>query len=73
VRDVVERLAELAGRPDLPKIGALPDRDERARLVAKVTRLFDEVGYREVRPLDVGLPQALDYWRARVPSLVKSK
>jgi UDP-glucose 4-epimerase len=67
VRDVVETLARLAERPELVKVGALPDRDEPARLVGDVTRLFDEVGYRDIRPLETGLLQALDDWRSQVP------
>jgi nucleoside-diphosphate-sugar epimerase len=67
VRDVVEILARLTGRPELVKVGALPDRDEPARLVASVARLFDEVGYRDVRPIETGLLQALEYWRCHVP------
>jgi len=67
VREVVETLARLAQCPELVRIGALPDRDEPARLVASVTRLCDEVGYRHVRPLETGLLQLLDYWRSQMP------
>ena len=68
VREVVEMLARLAERPELVRVGALPDRDEPARLVASVARLFEEVGYRDVRSLKTGLLQALDDWRSQTPS-----
>jgi nucleoside-diphosphate-sugar epimerase len=66
VRDAVEILGDLAKRPDLVHIGALPDRAEPLRLVASVSRLSDDVGYREARPLEEGLRQVLDYWRSRM-------
>ena len=46
MRDVVDTLARLTGRPDLPQPGALPDREgDPPRLVADVTRLREEVGF----------------------------
>lgn len=61
-------LAELAGRPDLLRVGALPDRDnEPRRIVARIERLRDEVGFRPARSLRQGLSDALDWWRAQTP------
>jgi nucleoside-diphosphate-sugar epimerase len=63
---IARTLAELAGRPDLLRIGALPDREgEPERIVAKVARLRDEVGFQPARDLRTGLTEALDWWRAR--------
>ncbi len=63
VASVASRLAELCGRPDLLRIGALPDRlEEPPIIVAKTDRLVYEVGYRSTRSLDEGLKNALSYW-----------
>jgi len=56
-------LGRLAGRPELIKLGALPDRaDEPVRIVADTTRLTTEVGFRPRFDLETGLREALDYW-----------
>jgi nucleoside-diphosphate-sugar epimerase len=65
VREVVDTLAELAGRPDLPRPGALPDREgEPPRLVADVSRLRDEVGFAPRIGLLEGLEGTLKWLRA---------
>lgn len=65
VADIVTRLAALAGRPDLVRLGALPDRPgEPPRITADVRRLRQEVGAPAPRPLDQGLAEALAYWRS---------
>ena len=57
VREVVDTLAAAAGRPDLPRPGALPDREgDPPRLVADVSRLRDEVGFAP----RIGLPEGLE-------------
>ena len=63
VAEVATTLGRLAGRPDLVRVGALPDRDEPERIVADVRRLTEEVGFRAIRPLEQGLAEALDWWR----------
>lgn len=63
---VAQKLASLAGRPDLLAVGALPDRpDEPTSLCVEVARLQQEVGYRQSLTLDQGLGDALAYWRGR--------
>jgi nucleoside-diphosphate-sugar epimerase len=65
VREVVEELARAAGRPDLPRLGALPDRaGEPPLLVADVRRLRDEVGFTPAWSLPAGLAQTLGGGRA---------
>lgn len=62
---VGETLARLAGKPQLLQPGALPDRvGEPATLAVDVTRLTREVAFRPTVPLERGLKDALDYWRA---------
>lgn len=70
VREVVDGLAALAGRPDLPQPGALPDREgDPPRLVADVSRLRDEVGFAPRIGLREGLEGTLKWLGAseRVP------
>ncbi len=67
IADVATRLGQLAGRPELIKLGALPDRpDEPRRIVADIGRLRDEVGFEAQFDLATGLRDALDYWASRV-------
>jgi nucleoside-diphosphate-sugar epimerase len=63
VADIARKLAQFSGRPDLLQIGALPDRpNEPPRIVADVTRLQNELGFKPARSLDEGLRDALRYW-----------
>jgi nucleoside-diphosphate-sugar epimerase len=66
VRAVVEEVARAAGRPDLLRIGALPQREgEPAELVADVTRLKREVGFVPRYDLERGIADTVEYWRRR--------
>lgn len=67
VASIAERLGAIAGRSDLIRVGALPDRpDEPPRIVADVRRLRDEVGFRPSRTLDEGLAETYAWWRAEL-------
>jgi nucleoside-diphosphate-sugar epimerase len=64
--DLGRQLAEIAGRPDLLQVGALPDRsNEPTRIVAAVDRLQLEVGFQPAHSLPQGLSDALAFWRDR--------
>jgi nucleoside-diphosphate-sugar epimerase len=66
--DVAAMLGELSGRPDLVRLGALPDRPgEPPRIVAGVSRLADEAGFRPRIKLREGLERALGYWALARP------
>jgi len=62
VREVVERLAHLAGRPELVQLGALPPRSEPRRLVAD-TRALRTLHALPRISLEVGLREALTLHR----------
>ncbi len=63
--DVVTRIGELLGRPDLVRLGARPTPSgEPPVLVADTGRLFSEVGWRPRMALDDGLAQSIDWWRS---------
>jgi nucleoside-diphosphate-sugar epimerase len=65
VREVVERLAQIVGRPDLLDIGALESRPgEPEVLWPDVRRLAEVVDWRPLKTLNEGLEQTVDWWRA---------
>jgi nucleoside-diphosphate-sugar epimerase len=66
LRDVLLTIEQLAGRRGVVQLGALPDRDEPASLVADVTRLRDEVGWRPSVELREGLQRTLEWWREAI-------
>jgi nucleoside-diphosphate-sugar epimerase len=60
IRDVVHAIARLAGRPDLVRLGRLPDRPgDPAYMVADTKRLAREVGFRERADLEADLAALL--------------
>jgi nucleoside-diphosphate-sugar epimerase len=64
VGDVVDMLAAQAGRPELLRPGALPDREgDPLRLVADVRRLREEVGFVPLIALPEGLARTLESLR----------
>ena len=66
VREVVDQVGRAAGRPELLRPGSLPLREgEPPRLVAKVRRLRDEVGFEPRHDLESGIKDTVDYWRKR--------
>jgi nucleoside-diphosphate-sugar epimerase len=65
VRAVVERIAAEVGRPELLALGALPARpDDPPLLVGSPVRL-NALGFRPSVPLDVGLSEAVAWWKQR--------
>jgi nucleoside-diphosphate-sugar epimerase len=66
VRTVIETVARTCGRPDLVRLGARPTPpNEPPLLVADVSRLRDELGWRPRITLEEGLLQTVNWWRAR--------
>jgi nucleoside-diphosphate-sugar epimerase len=64
VGDVASRIAVMIGRPDLLKLGALPEQGRQAQMVvASTLRLADEVGWTPARSLDKGLGEAIQWWK----------
>lgn len=65
VADVVAAIAAAAGRPELVRLGALPQRPgEPDQLTADVGRLRDEVGWSPTVDLHEGAARTVDWWRA---------
>ncbi len=68
VGEIVDRLAEEIGRPDLVLRGARPERaGEPPLLLADVSRLREEAGFRPRWDLEHGLLDAVAWWRAQSP------
>jgi nucleoside-diphosphate-sugar epimerase len=64
VAEIVDRIGQLIGRPELILRGGLPDRrEEPPLLVADVTRLRDEVGYCPRLELADGLADTVRWWK----------
>ncbi len=66
VGEVVDRIVQLVGRPELIRRGSLPMQPgEPRRLVADIARLRDEVGYRPRIALADGLAATVRWWEAQ--------
>jgi len=69
LRDIAETLARLAGRPDLLRIGALPDRPgDPPRIVGTARRLSEEAGFSPKYGLEEGLSDVYAWWASHVKS-----
>lgn len=65
VREVVDSLADIAGRPELPRPGELTEREgDPPRLVADIARLRGEVGFAPRIGLREGLEGTLEWLRS---------
>jgi nucleoside-diphosphate-sugar epimerase len=65
LRDIVTRVGELLGRPELIQLGAIPAAPTDTPLVvADVSRLSRELAWRPQFDLDRGLERTIDWWRA---------
>jgi nucleoside-diphosphate-sugar epimerase len=71
VEELVELIVEAIGRPELVRWGALPDRPgEPSLLLADVTRLREEVGYRPRWTLADGIVATVGWWQERERSII---
>ena len=65
LKSIVTAIGEKFDRLDLVELGAIPARENDAPLVvADVTRLTEEVGWRPAIGLDDGLDRTIAWWRA---------
>lgn len=68
VADVAVKLGQIAERPDLIRLGALPDRaGEPPRITATGARLRQATSFHPRFDLDTGLADAIAYWRTNAP------
>jgi nucleoside-diphosphate-sugar epimerase len=67
LREVAERIAVALGRPELLRVGERPTPpDEPPSLLADLTRLREQVGFRASLDLEAGLAQTIAWWRERL-------
>lgn len=64
VRDVVIRIGELLCRPDLVRLGVLPD--DPSNVVARIDRIASEVHWTPRVSVDEGVQRTLDWWRRKM-------
>lgn len=68
IRKVAGLLGEIYGKPELIRIGAIPDRPgDPPRISASVTRLRNEVGFSPSISIADGLRNALEFWASEKP------
>lgn len=66
LKEIVEEIAEIIGKPELLRIGALSaTQNEPPEIVADVTRLRGEVGWRKEYNLKKGLTETVNYWKEK--------
>jgi nucleoside-diphosphate-sugar epimerase len=69
LREVITKLGEAVGRPDLVRFGDLPSRaNEPPRLVANVAKLKQDLAFEPGIDLDRGLREAVQWWRQKLNS-----
>ncbi len=64
--ELIERIAQKIGRPDLVRLGAREAPPEAPRIVAATRRLREGTAWRPRFSLDDGLADAIDWWRAEL-------
>jgi nucleoside-diphosphate-sugar epimerase len=64
LKKIIEIIANIIGRPELLRVGALPvSKDEPLEIVADMTRLHKEVGFKENYNLKERLKETINWWR----------
>ncbi len=67
LREVVDILGKVTGRPDLLAIGARPaPPGEPAEITARTRRLHEDVGFTPSFTLEAGLTDAVNWWRQQL-------
>lgn len=65
IAEVAQTIAEIVGRPELLRLGALDDRPgEPATLTADIRKLRQDVGFTPAVALREGLAEAVRFWRS---------
>lgn len=68
LKDIVLRIGERLGRPELIRLGAIPAAPtDKPFVVADVTRVHDALPWRPDVGLDEGLDQTIAWWRTQLP------
>lgn len=74
LKDIVTRIGQLMGRPDLIQLGAIPAAPTDTPLVvADTTRLSSALDWTPSWDLDRGLEATIDWWRGQLTSAAKER
>lgn len=74
LKSIVEFISQRLGHPELVEFGAVPvSADEPPLLVADITRLTQEVGWKPKYTLEDGLLVTIDWWDKYLKTLPKSQ
>jgi nucleoside-diphosphate-sugar epimerase len=66
LKDIVTRIGDLMGRPDLIQLGAIPAAaTDTPLVVADTTRLRSALGWTPSYDLDRGLTDTISWWRSQ--------
>jgi nucleoside-diphosphate-sugar epimerase len=66
LREIVQTIGRLMGKPELIQLGAIPARANDTPLVmGENLRLLNEVGWKQRYDLEAGLQQTIDWWRTQ--------
>ena len=64
LKEIILRIADLLGRPEMVRLGAIPVNDsEPPLLVADAQRLAQELGWHPAYDLDEGLAETIAWWK----------
>jgi nucleoside-diphosphate-sugar epimerase len=66
VRGLVSQIAEIVGRADLVRFGALPGRDDEPSEIVADTRTLRSIGFEVRYSLRQGLERSVEWWRSRI-------
>ena len=67
IREIVNTLGKLAGKPDLIRLGAIPARDNEVPLVmADPTLMKQQLDWSPKYNLETGLQRTLDWWQQQI-------
>jgi nucleoside-diphosphate-sugar epimerase len=64
LRNIIETVGRIVGRPDLLRIGAMPARaNDSPLVVADIAKIRTEIGWQPRFALDEGLQATVEWWR----------
>jgi nucleoside-diphosphate-sugar epimerase len=67
LKDIVERIGQMLGRPELVRLGAIPQAATDVPLVvADMTAAFERLRWRPAHTIDQGLEKTIGWWRERM-------
>ena len=67
VKEVIQTIAEIIGKPELVLFGAIPTpKNEPPLIYADITRLSNEVGFKHSTNLRTGITETINWWKSKL-------